>query len=62
MTEEEESLEKVLGHIASELNFTFPKLHAYVSKSGELPQLIIKKIDKKHTQESRHAETKYTMR
>lgn len=40
---EGQSLERVLIHIASELNFTFPELRVFVSKSGELPQLIIKK-------------------
>lgn len=40
---EDIGLEKVLLHIASELNFTFPDLYIFVSKSGEIPQLIIKK-------------------
>ncbi len=35
-------LEKVLTHIASELNYRFPEFHIYISKSGSLPQLVIR--------------------
>ncbi len=47
-------LEKVLIHIASELNFCFPDIHAYVSKSSELPQLIIHKKLKQISDEKCH--------
>ena len=39
----EMSLEKALNDVASELNFCFPGIHTFVSKSSELPQLIIHK-------------------
>ena len=44
MSEEarDNGLEKVLTHIASELNYCFLELHFYVSKSGSLPQLVIR--------------------